>query len=485
MFDCAAIPATIRRLPVIGSLLSIVCLLLAAGQVAAAPGAGVVRYAAQPSSDLRFIALDICAETALPRRFYAERTLRRKLQNIRFDGRDSRPRWQGDLLSVPAVARCLSYRVRLDESSGTCRWRLAQWIGRDLLTEAGDWLLMPPGVERAAVHEIHFTLPPGISVSAPWPDLPAGGGTAFRLALTPPDWGMQVAFGRFVLERIPVGNVELRVAMLDSNPPIDRDAARVWVREAAAAVLAVRDTFPQPDPQVMLVPASGRGEAVPFARVVRGGGVALQFFVDPSRPLAEYRADWTATHEFSHLLLPYVRRSDAWMSEGLASYYQNVLRARDGRLSEAAAWHKLYEGFMRGIRATSGRYSLADEAASGDWRRNTMRVYWGGAAYWLLADTELRRRSAGRLSVDRALSGLAACCMDPGRLWSAREMARQLDRITATTVFSDLYEEQVRARDFPPALDALRTLGVDIEDNRAKLDPDAPDARIRDAIMRE
>ncbi len=483
--DCAAIPTTLRRLPVFGPLLSLLCLLLAAGQAAAVPGAGIVRYAAKPSPGLRFIALDICAAAGLPRRFYAEGTLRRKLKTLSFDGRESQPRWHGDLLSVPEGARCLSYRVRLDASSGTSRWRLARWVGRDLLTEAGDWLLLPPGVERATAHELRFDLPPGISISAPWPELPAGNGQAFRLALTPPDWGMQVAFGRFAIERIPVGDVTLRVALLDSNPPLDRNEARVWVREAAAAVLAVRDTFPQPDPQVLLVPTGGGGEAVPFARVVRGGGVALQFFVDPARPLAEYRADWTATHEFSHLLLPYVRRSDAWMSEGLASYYQNVLRARDGRLSAAVAWRNLYKGFMRGIRATSGRYTLADEAGAGDWRRNTMRVYWGGAAYWLLADIELRRQSAGRLSVDRALTGLAECCMDPGRLWSAREMASQLDRITDTTVFSELYEEQIRDRNFPPALDAFERLGVEIEGNRVQLTPEAPDRRIRDAIMQE
>ena len=63
--------------------------------------------------------------------------------------------------------------------------------------------------------------------------------------------------------------------------------------------------------------------------------------MDPDRPLDDLRTDWTATHEFSHLLLPYVSRRDRWLSEGLASYYQNVLRARDGRLSETDAWRKL------------------------------------------------------------------------------------------------------------------------------------------------
>lgn len=48
---------------------------------------------------------------------------------------------------------------------------------------------------------------------------------------------------------------------------------------------------------------------------------------------SELSRDWTATHELSHMLLPYVASRDRWLSESLASYYQNVLRARDGRLA--------------------------------------------------------------------------------------------------------------------------------------------------------
>ena len=48
--------------------------------------------------------------------------------------------------------------------------------------------------------------------------------------------------------------------------------------------------------------------------------------VDASASSRDLRTDWTASHEFAHLLLPYV--SDKWVSEGVASYYQNVLQAR-------------------------------------------------------------------------------------------------------------------------------------------------------------
>ena len=54
------------------------------------------------------------------------------------------------------------------------------------------------------------------------------------------------------------------------------------------------------------------------------------------------------------MLMPYISSRDRWLSEGLASYYQNVLRARDGRLTDTQAWQLLYEGFQRGKKNTNG-----------------------------------------------------------------------------------------------------------------------------------
>ena len=38
----------------------------------------------------------------------------------------------------------------------------------------------------------------------------------------------------------------------------------------------------------------------------------------------------------------------AWLSEGTASYYQNVLRARAGILPAEDAWQRMHSGFRRG-----------------------------------------------------------------------------------------------------------------------------------------
>ena len=81
----------------------------------------------------------------------------------------------------------------------------------------------------------------------------------------------------------------------------------------------------------------GGGSAVPFGHVIRDGGEAVRFFVNDDKPLDKYLGDWTATHEFAHLLLPYIESKQKWISEGFASYYQNVLLARRGVYSEEEA----------------------------------------------------------------------------------------------------------------------------------------------------
>lgn len=430
-----------------------------------------------------------CFDGNVRREFSADRSLQGQLiGNFYVDGQIWQPRFRSDRFVLSAGQSCFRYQVRLPLDNGQgASLGGAYRVGSDVVSTPQHWLLQPrraiPQHQQAV--QLIFELPPGVAASVPWPviDHTRDRRPIYRLALSDGDWDAQVAFGRFSIESIQVGHTQLRLAILDSRPQVSREQTRSWVKEAASATLAVHGAFPQPNPQVMIVPIGQRSEAVPFARVLRGGGVALQFYIDPTRPLHEFSEDWTATHEFSHLLLPYVSRSDAWLSEGLASYMQNVLRVRDGRISERTAWDKLYAGFQRGIKATQRERSSRYESSSrGGW--STMRTYWGGAAIWFLADVELRRRSQGRESVDSALTGIYRCCMDPGRLWQARELMQEMDRITGDTVFSELYQRYARADDFPAVDDTLAALGVRVRAARVRgLDDSASDVALRRQIM--
>jgi predicted metalloprotease with PDZ domain len=181
------------------------------------------------------------------------------------------------------------------------------------------------------------------------------------------------------------------------------------------------------------------------------------------------------------MLVPYVSRRDKWLSEGIASYYQNILRARDGRLSEQQAWQRLHRGFERG-RAQTRNETLAQATRSG--YQSIMRIYWSGAAMMLKADTELRLISNGRQSLDTALAGLQKCCIGSHRSWRARELFTELDRITGTTVFSRLHREHVSDVEFPNLSNTFKQLGLVSESESIRLDSEAPWGRIRFYIMK-
>jgi predicted metalloprotease with PDZ domain len=113
-----------------------------------------------------------------------------------------------------------------------------------------------------------------------------------------------------------------------------------------------------------------------------------------------------------------------------------------------------------------------------------MRVYWSGAAIMLMADSELRLLSGGRQSLDSALAALQHCCLDRHKSWRARDLLAELDRITATSVFTDLYREHVMDDEFPDVEYTYEQLGLVLRSASIRIDPDAPWGRIRYYIMK-
>jgi predicted metalloprotease with PDZ domain len=372
---------------------------------------------------------------------------------------------------------CIQWRVDLSAAVAQNDHRLAMGLDGAILTSGDLWFWRDD--ERRSIR-VEIELPPGFSVSTPWKQRREKGRLVFLPEKTPASWSFRIAVGGFTVQRVPVTGTELRLAVIGASRPEQREAIAEWVRETAELVASIYGRFPRPQPQILVVAIGKQGSAVPWAHVIRGGGITAEFFIDETRPTSEFRSDWTATHELSHMLLPFVSSRDRWLSEGLASYYQNVLRARDGRLTEEQAWQKLHSGFERGKRATRGD-SLAKATRSG--RGATMRVYWSGAAIMLKADLRLRELTGGIQSIDTALASLQDCCFEEGRNWRARELFRELDRLTGHTVFMDLYQEHAMDDEFPDLSQTYGQLGLVPRSGSILLEPDAPHGRIRYQIM--
>ena len=377
--------------------------------------------------------------------------------------------------------QCLSYRVNLHEAAKTQRHNRGLHAA-NIIVSPSLWLWRPTSSMHSSVL-VDFELPDGVQVSVPWEPRDTSG-RRFVVRPSPQSANAPVAFGRFDQRTIDVPGATLRVSVMRGKQPVDSDSILRWVEAAATDVTLAYGSFPHPSPQVLVIPVAGarrhRGGAVPFGRVVRDGGETIELFINQQKPLDAFLDDWTATHEFSHLMLPYVERRHRWISEGFAQYYQNVLLARSGAYDQVRAWQKLYEGLERG-RASLPGVSPNGAARSGS-RSGTMKIYWSGAALALMADVELRKRSGGKQTLDTVLQDLKACCLPSSRAWSGRELFAKLDALAGHNVFTRLYDQHANKPGFPDTAPTFARLGLDIDHDRVQIRSSASLAGIRDAI---
>ncbi len=372
------------------------------------------------------------------------------------------------LLPVGGI-RCMTYTVDLHAA--------ARHRGYNGVLAPGNAVVPPslwlwrPRLAGGDEIRIDFDLPPGMQVAVPWQAVDAAA-HRYRLTSSPQSSNAPAVFGDFHYREVQVPGATLRVSLLRGDDTVGHrlgiTAIEEWLRATATDVTLAYGRFPNPSPQVVVIPAAaGRQSAVPYGRVIRDGGEAVELFVDLTRPLAALFADRTATHEFSHLMLPYVEREHRWISEGFAQYYQNILLARSGACDAATAWRALYEGFERGrLSRPELSPNAAAERAIGSAR---MKIYWSGAALALMADVELRRQSGGTETLDDVLGRLQACCLPSPHVWSGPELFEKLDALASYPVFMSLYRRYADAAGFPDARPLLVRLGIDFANGDLRL----------------
>jgi len=234
-----------------------------------------------------------------------------------------------------------------------------------------------------------------------------------------------------------------------------------WLKESSRAVTTLYGVFPVKQTHVHLYAKTRANEPVPWGEVWKNGQYRVNFHVNPHYSQERFLNDWTAVHEFSHLIHPHPGKGNAWFGEGLASYYQNILRVRQGLMTEAQAWQKLVDGFQRGEKVSARNRMTLQEAS---WNmHNTAsygHVYWGGAAYFLAVDVRLRQQSQGLQSLDSAWFQFRQCCLSHKKHWQVEAIIQKLDQLTGTTVFTDEYNSVLSSLLFPDYRQSLRQIGV-------------------------
>lgn len=376
---------------------------------------------------------------------------------------------------------CLNYTVDLKQAAKDNRHNRTLAAG-NVIVSPSAWLWRPELTGTTQL-EVRFRLPENVQVAVPWQQIDSTG-LVYRLGRSPESSDAPAVFGSFDSHRVEVPGAVLRVSLLRNGNAMDREGILNWVAATATDVSLAYGRFPNPAAQVVVIPVGdSRGKsdsAVPFGRVVRDGGEAVELFVDETRPIDDYLSDWTATHEFSHLMVPFFGRRHRWVSEGFAQYYQNVLLARSGAYDELYAWQRLYEGYERGRRS---RPELSpNEAAEGGLRTGLMKIYWSGAALALIADVTLRERSGGEESLDLLLDRFQSCCLPTDRTWTAQEFFSKLDSFVSEPVMMPLYRRYADTAGFPDIVPVFERLGLAVSDGKVRIRRSGELREIRVAI---
>ncbi len=374
---------------------------------------------------------------------------------------------EGRVIAPPGT-RFLRYRYPLDARASRGGWGFSAGMGEgDAWHVAGRaWLLRPrtvmPSMRAALVVE-------GVDALLPWE--PDSGGVYALRGEDLVDSGLHGFGGRRCTARLR-GSV-LEVALLGRFSLMDDAALCEWLRQSAEVVLTVRHTFPYPRITVRLVSVPGRESSALFGTVQWSSPPSISILVGQDSSPESFKEDWVAVHELLHLAHPPILPRVPWLTEGLATYYTEVGRARSGLLSPQQAWAGLLAGFARGHAAAAGR-TMRDVVDSGD---SYMGTYWTGALFSLHLDVELRRATDNRHGLDEVLERLAAS----GFTATFDAFGAEVDAVAGRPLFRSLLSRHLDSPAFAEQGALLEALGVEGGPDGVRLGA-ARDSSLREAL---
>ena len=272
--------------------------------------------------------------------------------------------------------------------------------------------------------------------------------------------------------QITVGGGVIDIVFSNGAPGIDRTLVQGWIRTSAQAVTAYFGRFPVPRVRLVVIASDGRnvgGTTFGFH-----GGSLIRLNVGRGADAAALKRDWVLVHEMTHLALPQLPRSGLWLQEGNATYVEPIARAQAGQMDVAEVWKWTLDEMPAG-QPKAGDGGLNDT-------RDHHRTYWGGAAFWLMADVRIRERTRNRIGVQAALRAINRESGGNTADWTPEQLVKAGDAATGGTELADLYAEMGVAGS-PVDINALLVrLGAGLRGGEVVFDDKAPLAAIRRAI---
>jgi hypothetical protein len=413
-------------------------------------------YRVELEPSLRAMHVSMCSEGRLPARFRAiHRVGAERFVHADVEHRDgSRQALPGPILDLRsrddwAEVRCVHYEVQL--VSGGADPEAPIGFTDAVYAPTSSWLWGPEPRSDDARYRMELALPEGMQASAFFPRDEDGvmsfGEAGF-------DFVTYAAFGHLDIIDVPAPGGCIQVAAIGGGP--SHEAITAWMTSASDAASRSLGRLPTDTVSVVALPIGARtrdgGDPLAFGMAAHGERGSLLAFMWSDASEEALRGDWVAVHELTHLGHAFLGGESAWLTEGIATYYENVLRARAGGVTPAQALSRLDGGFLRGERGGTGR-TLREESEASRRTGAFARVYWAGAAIALLIDVALRAEGS---SLDEAMA--RAYALHRGAS-TDRELLLAMDGGTAGTA-SRIGLAWADSSAFPDLSEAYRALGL-------------------------
>jgi hypothetical protein len=387
---------------------------------------------------------------------------------------------KGELATPEPLATELVYSVNLDLAALKFdRFDVAARFGKSLVAGASSFLFTPlPRVDGVPV-SVTFDETPGFATGL------RRGTRGYAIESHELRVATYTAFGAHEVRALEAKGSSLRMALLDGPLALGAERTARWIETVFGAVSAFYEQAP--DSQVLVVVAPLPNErGVKFGRLLPESGPGIVLLVGQDTTERDLAEDWMLTHEIFHVGTPSYGAKSGWFDEGLATYFEPLIRARAGLHTEQAVWEEFASEMPRGLEALT-KTGLAKGTTRDD-------IYWGGGLFCLLADVEARRRTEGRKGLEDGLRAVLRAGGNSSVVWALDETLRAMDQGISVPVLAELAKRHVDAG-APVDFEALlRELGVVVTKpgrgarpgSRASvgLDESAPLATVRRAIVR-
>jgi hypothetical protein len=338
----------------------------------------------------------------------------------------------------------------------------------DAVLATPGFLLPLPETPRAAMLRFRLTFPAGGTVvTALRPDQDG----YYQAPLLRLNEAGPLILGTVKAETIP-GDPALTLAVPPDARQIPNEQLAAWVSAVAESNRRFWGRSPAQGGLVILIPGPRGG--VPFGRVLSLGGAVVTVLVGQQATPQHLYDDWVLVHEFLHLGSPLMRDTGAWLNEGIATFYEPVLRARAGWKSEDEVWREWISQMPRGMPAITG-IGLQNAGRGG--------IYWGGALFVLMAEIESLQASGGKIGFSDCLRAVLSDGADVTIKWPTMRLLDRCDALLGKKVIAPLAKQHI-GRGSAMDLDRLwRRLGVSMDNDTVRYDDSAELAWLRPLII--